>query len=86
MNEAVVSLLAKRRDKAIAVILSTKELHCDEFLPDSESSVLRKVVLDQINDYYDLCFDIIKSLDNDSVVLNNDYLDKIDEIYNKVTT
>jgi hypothetical protein len=47
---------------------------------------LRKVVLDQINDYYDLCFDIIKSLDNDSVVLNNDYLDKIDEIYNKVTT
>ena len=68
--------LGKRRDRAIAIILSYKERECDDYLPDYVSRELRKVVLDQINDIVELAFDMI----NYDIVLNDEFLDKLDEI------
>lgn len=70
-------LLARRRDRAIAIILSVKERECDAYLPEDASKRLRKVILDQFNDFASLLGDIADS----GVVLNQDYLDKIDKIY-----
>ena len=68
--------LGKRRDRAIAIILSYKERECDDYLPDYVSRELRKVVLDQINDIVELAFDMI----NYDIVLNDEFLDKLDEL------
>ena len=84
MNDQVKALLAKRRDRSIAILLGYKERECDEFLPSAVRVELRKVVLDQINDFYELCLDLMASVDNDSVTLNELYLDKIDSIYESI--
>lgn len=68
--------LGKRRDRAIAIILSYKERECDDYLPERVSQDLRKVILDQINDIVDLAFDMI----NYDIVLNDEFLDKLDEL------
>jgi hypothetical protein len=68
----------RRRDRAIATILSHKEKQCDTYLPQDVSFELRKVILDNINDLCDLAFDLI----NDDIVINDDFLDRLDEIMN----
>ena len=68
--------LGKRRDRAIAIILSYKERECDDYLPERVSQDLRKVILDQINDIVELAFDMI----NYDIVLNDEFLDKLDEL------
>ena len=70
--------LGKRRDRAIATILSFKERECDQYLPEDVSYDLRKVILDQMNDVVDLAYDLI----NDDIVINEAFLDKLDEILN----
>lgn len=85
MNNSLIELLARRRDRAIATILNVKERECDEHLPAHARAALRKVVLDTVNDFYDVCIDVAKSLDNDSVVVNQAYIErKLDEIYEAV--
>jgi hypothetical protein len=74
-------LLAKRRDRAIASILSFKEQECDSFLPSEVSSQLRKKILDQINDLCDLSFDLIEK---DNIIWNDEFLSRLDDIYEKV--
>lgn len=81
MIDPTKELLSKRRDRAIAIILSVKEKECDSYLSSEASASLRKVVLDQLNDYTSLCIDILNSYSNDTVVLNEDYLAKIDDIH-----
>lgn len=81
MGEMVKELLAKRRDRSIAIILGTKEREMDRFLPPEVSVTFRKVVLDQINDFYDLALDVLRSLDDGTVILNQEYLTKLDEIH-----
>lgn len=68
--------LGKRRDRAIAIILSYKERECDDYLPDYVSRELRKVVLDQINDICDLAMDLM----NDDIDFNEEFLNKLDEL------
>jgi hypothetical protein len=74
-------LLRKRRDRAIAIVLGLKERECDQFLPPQVSAKLRKVILDQMNDLYDMCLDLLGSSDDGSVILNEVYLRKIDDLY-----
>lgn len=81
MDEAIKALLAKRRDRSIAIMLGFKERSCDQYLPLDIRVELRKVILDQINDFYELMLDLMNSVDDGSVTLNRAYLDKIDEIY-----
>lgn len=82
MQQLLGDILAKRRDRAIAIVLGVKERECDRHLPQEARSKLRKVVLDQFNDLHDLSMDLIRSLDNGDVVLNEVYLEKLDAIYN----
>lgn len=85
MEDAVRKILAKRRDRMIATILGAKEDLCDTYLPDDVSEAFRKVVLDQTNDYFDLCADILRSVQPDSVLINEAWLEKIDAIHEAVT-
>lgn len=85
MNTTLVDLLNKRRDRAIAIILRTKEQEIDRFVPMDQSMKMRKVVLDQVNAFADLATDLISSLsDNSDVVLNDLWLEKLDEIYEAI--
>lgn len=86
MQQVLTDILAKRRDRAIAIVLGVKERECDRHLPPEASYKLRKVVLDQFNELHDLATDLIKSLDTNGIVLNEIYLQKLDEIHNAVMT
>lgn len=82
MQTVMNDVLSRRRDRCIAIILGVKERECDSALTPHASAKLRKVILDQLNEYHDFVMDVCKSLDtNDEVVLNEYYLDKIDEIH-----
>ena len=86
-NSALIDLLNKRRDRAIAIILRTKEHECDEYLPPEQAARLRKVVLDQINNLSDMVIDLMGSLeDNSGVILNEYYLQRLDEVHTMVSS
>lgn len=76
------TLIERRRDRAIGAILGVKEREVDEFLPDAVRRRLRKVVLDQLNDYTALVLDVMGPLQDDTdIVLNDMWLDKIEQIH-----
>jgi hypothetical protein len=59
-------ILKKRRDRTIAIILGLKEREVDPLLLEEPggsraSAMLRKVILDQINDFYDMALDVASS-------------------------
>lgn len=83
-NSVLNDMLKRRRDRAISIVLATKERECDTYLPREVSMRLRKVVLDQLNELADFAIDVCNSLDTGEVVLNEDYLSKLDEIHNVV--
>lgn len=85
MQDALEDLLKRRRDRAIAIVLSIKERECDSHLPREARAKLRKVVLDQFNEFYDLVLDIMSSLDQGDVVLNEEYLEKLDSVHRDVS-
>ena len=81
MQPALERMLKRRRDRSIAIILTFKERECDEHLPDRTSKALRKIILDQFNEFCDVLQDIAASLDTGDVTLNEVYLERIDEIH-----
>lgn len=84
MNSALMEMLAKRRDRSISIILGTKERECDRDLSREASQKLRKVILDQVNDLVDFAIDVCDSLDTGGVILNEQYLTKLDELHDAV--
>lgn len=85
-------ILKKRRDRAIAIVLSVKEREVDAILTDipggrAASKAMRKVVLDQINDFCDLALDVAGSSDVATFEFNPEiWLRKINEIHRAVTS
>lgn len=80
------TILAKRRDRSIAIVLGVKERECDKDLTPEARTKLRKVVLDQFNEYHDFCADVLRSLEGHSdSVLNEVWLDKIDTMHSMIT-
>lgn len=77
-------MLARRRDRAISIVLGLKERDCDQYLPKDVSQKLRKVVLDQFNDLVDFALDVCNSLDSGEYILNEEYLKKIDEMHDSM--
>jgi hypothetical protein len=70
-------ILKKRRDRAIAIILSIKEKEVDPLLTQvgggsQASRIMRKVILDQVNDFYDMALDVATSSDADKYEFNPD--------------
>lgn len=84
MQPALEHMLKKRRDRSIATILGVKEREIDPHLPERSRQMLRKVVLDQFNDFYALVMDVASSLDTGEVTLNEIYLEKIDRIHDEL--
>jgi hypothetical protein len=70
--------LAQRRDRAAAAILTYKETYCDEHLPDQVARQLRKVILDELNSFYQA------AMQASGVLLNEHALRKLDEIHAEV--
>ena len=73
--------LGKRRDRAIATLLSFKERECDTYLPSEVSQRLRKEILDQINEVCDVALDLINDAE---VVWNEEFMDRFDDMYDKI--
>lgn len=75
---SAASIVAKRRDRCIATILSFKENEIDEYIDTELSGDLRKVILDNINDVCNLAVDLL----DDASIVNDVFLDKLDEMIN----
>lgn len=83
-NSVLKEMLSRRRDRAISIVLGMKERECDSYLPRDVQMRLRKIVLDQFNELADFSIDVCNSLDTGDVVLNENYLQKIDELHDVV--
>jgi hypothetical protein len=81
---AYQELLRRRKDRACAIILSVKEREVDPFLESQTSEKLRKVVLDQVNEFYEVVRDVVAALEDGSVEFNELWLDRLGEIYEAV--
>ena len=82
------AVLARRRDRAIAIILSVKEREVDAMLRSlpggrDASDALRKVVLDQVNELADLASDLVQA-HSGAVVFNEYFRERLEEIYEAV--
>lgn len=75
------TFLKKRRDRAIATVLSFKEREADEYLPYDVAQRLRKEILDQINEVCDMALDLISESD---VVWNEEFFARFDNLCEKV--
>lgn len=75
------AFLGKRRDRAIATLLSFKERECDRHLPPDVSQRLRKEILDQINEVCDVAFDLIA---DSGVIWNEEFMERFDELSDKL--
>ena len=84
MQPVLNDVIARRRDRAIATLLGVKEREIDQYLPPEARALLRKAILDQLNDFHSLVVDVMRSLDNGEVVLNDLYLEKIDQLHEVV--
>lgn len=83
-------ILKKRRDRAIAIILNVKEREVDPYL-DQEgggahaSRLLRKVILDQFNDFCELALDVTASGEASKFEFNAEVWErKINDIHRAV--
>lgn len=72
--------LRRRKDRACAIILSVVDRELDR----NTKERVRKVVLDQINDFYNASLDVMQSMDSGTVVVNEVWLEKIDALYEAV--
>lgn len=62
----------KRRDRVLATILSYKEANVDQYLPNQKArDDLRRVILNNVNDFNDLVLDILKA-DPEPTMMEND--------------
>jgi hypothetical protein len=84
MQQTLQDLIEKRRNRAITIVLGVKEKECDQYLSAVASQKLRKVILDQFNEFSLLVRDVMDSLDTGDVVLNDVYIEKIDQIHSAV--
>jgi len=84
MATVLQEMLGRRRDRAISIVLGLKEREVDRYLPPASQAKLRKVILDQINEFADFANDVCNSLDTGDVVLNAEYLKKLDAMYDAV--
>lgn len=84
-------ILRKRRDRAIAIVLNVKEREVDPLLNLEgggafASRAMRKVILDQFNEFCDLALDVTASGEASQFEFNPDvWMRKLTDIHNAVT-
>lgn len=82
-----IEFVKKRRDRVLATILSYKELNIDHALTPGERDGLRRVILNNVNDFNDLVLDILKARMVEvpvQVEFNELYLQALNRIENKI--
>lgn len=68
----------KRRDRVLATILSYKENNVDQYLPNQKArDDLRRVILNNVNDFNDLMLDILKAEPQGEVQINEYYVEAL---------
>lgn len=83
-------ILKKRRDRAIAIIMNVKEREVDPLLDqvtggDRAKRMLRKVILDQVNDFYTMALDVAMSGEAQNTEFNAEVWEgKLNEILDAV--
>ncbi len=84
-NSMASNLVATRGNRCSAAILGWIEenIYTEYEIDPSMQRKLRQQVLDQINMFKDLSIDIVKS---DTAVLNEVYVQKLDEIHEELRT
>lgn len=76
-------LISTRGNKAIAIILSSKEELCDPHISQESAATMRKIILDQINDLVEFALDLSNT--SGDTIYNDEYMRrKIDAIYSEV--
>lgn len=83
-DRAIREMLAKRKDRTIAIILSYKEENYDQFVSEEVARNFRKVILDQLNDLYDFSLDLLRSVESGSVTINEEYVSRLNAALLKV--
>jgi hypothetical protein len=81
-SDPLTEALGRRRNKAISIILRYKEDHIDDQIDEDTSDRFRTVVLDQINDFHDVCVDLIGASGG---VVNELWVEKLEEIHDILT-
>jgi hypothetical protein len=71
-------IVAKRRDRCLATILSFKEDEVDEYLDRELSNDLRKVILDSVNDVCSLAIDLL----DDASIVNETFFERLEDLFN----
>jgi hypothetical protein len=71
----------KRRNRAIATILTFKDQYCDQYLPDNISSALREEILYQINQLSDIALDLL----NEETYYNEIFFERFNKMYEMVS-
>jgi hypothetical protein len=79
--DPLIGLLDRKKNRLIRVILGTKErLYPDDVCPD-DGGAFRKVVLDEVNAFFEQVAEIVDTLQHDrTITVNQLFLDKIDEL------
>lgn len=80
-HDPLVAALGRRRNKAISIILRFKEEEIDPFIDDDTSNRFRTLVLDQLNDFCEVCVDLIGAADG---VVNELWVEKLMEIHDAI--
>lgn len=73
-NDFVAEHLQRQSNRAIRAILEVKD-QCDEYLPHDLKYSLRKTVLDQVNGLTTFATDLMKALDSDAVLVNEQWVE-----------
>ncbi len=73
--EALEDIAARRRDRCLAAILAVRD-EVDPHLPDQLGRKLRKVILDQVNDLTETLVDLLKTVADDRIVVNEYWLER----------
>jgi hypothetical protein len=71
-SDAVRELVERRSRRMIALLLSAKERHIDQFLPPEVQDAFRKTILDEVNDYTSLVQEVIDLFEDKSPDLGNE--------------
>ena len=75
-SNSTVLFLRKRKDRVLASILSFKDRECNQYLPEDLSSNLRKLILDEVNSF----FDTVSSVIEEDSGINSLYLQKLQDL------
>lgn len=80
VDHGLRTLLGRRKNRTLAIMLSEKdELQEMGAISDDDAEVLRKVILDEVNDFHDFCVDLLEAAQEGQTV-NQIALDRLDSI------